>query len=275
MLTSAIASVSSEPLSDTARPKSFLATRVVPCLDMNAGRVVKGVRFAGLRDAGDPVELAARYEQQGADELVLLDVSATPEGRGHAREVVAAVREVLSIPLTVGGGVRSPADAEALLCAGADKVAVNTAAVRSPALLDELAKRFGAQCTVLSLDAAGRLQGEGGWELVVMSGKERTGRCAIDWAREAAARGAGEILLTSFDRDGTRSGYDLPLIEAVAAAVRVPIVASGGAAKPAHFVEAARAGASAVLAASILHDGDYEIMELKMAMLDGEIEVRL
>lgn len=250
----------------------MLTRRIVPCLDVDGGRVVKGVRFQGLRDAGDPVERAAVYEAQGADELVMLDVSATPEGRGSATDTVARVREVLAIPLTVGGGVRSEDDAERLLKAGADKVAVNTAAAHDPSLLDRLAQRFGCQCTVLALDAA--QIGESRWELVVKSGRERTGRDAIAWAREAADRGAGEIVLTSWDRDGTRQGYDIALVAASCAAVRVPVVASGGAANAEHLVAAARAGASALLVASILHDGDTTVGELKAALRAAGEEVR-
>ncbi len=250
----------------------MLTARIIPCLDTKDGRVVKGVRFAGLRDAGDPVERAAAYEAQGADELVLLDVSATPEGRGNALATVRAVRRVLAIPMTVGGGVRTAEDAGALLEAGADKVSVNTAAALRPALIREIATRFGAQCAVLALDAA-RAAG-GGWETVVRSGKERTGKDALAWAREAVDAGAGEILLTSFDRDGTRSGYDLELVRAVADAVRVPVIASGGADTPQHLLEALRAGADAVLAASIFHDGDLTVAEVKRALAAGGAEVR-
>ena len=255
----------------------MLTVRIIPCLDVDAGRVVKGVRFQGLRDAGDPVTLARAYEEQGADELVMLDVSATPQGRGNARETVRALREVLSIPLTVGGGVREAADAGALLDAGADKVAVNTAAALDPSLLDRLAARFGRQCTVLALDAAKRVGDGGGasrWELVIRSGRERSGRDAIAWAEEACARGAGEIVLTSWDRDGTRAGYDLELVRAVSEAVEVPVIASGGAASAAHMVEAARAGASAVLAASILHDGETTVADLKRTLAEAGLEVR-
>jgi imidazoleglycerol phosphate synthase cyclase subunit len=252
-----------------------LTTRVIPCLDVDAGRVVKGVRFSGLRDAGDPAERAEAYEAQGADEIVLLDVSATPEGRSHGTATVAKVRARLGIPLTVGGGVRREADAEELLTAGADKVAVNTAAALDPALLTRLAARFGSQCTVLALDAARRpSEAGGGFELVIRSGRERTGRDAAAWAAEAAARGAGEIVLTSWDRDGTRAGYDLELIAAVRRAVRVPIVASGGASSAEHMVDAARAGADAVLCASILHDGDTTVAELKAALGAAGLTVR-
>jgi imidazoleglycerol phosphate synthase cyclase subunit len=249
----------------------MLLPRVIPCLDVAGGRVVKGVRFQGLRDAGDPVERAAAYARQEADELVLLDVSATPEERGNALEVVRAVRRVLPLPLTVGGGVRAPSDAEELLEAGADKVAVNTAAVARPALLSELSGTFGCQCTVLALDAA---RSGGSWETVIRSGKVRTGLDAVEWAEDAARRGAGEILLTSWDRDGTGDGYDLALIAAVRRAVSVPIIASGGAAGPAHMAEALEAGADAVLAASILHDGHTTVGDLKRDLEVIGVEVR-
>lgn len=234
--------------------------RLIPCLDVAHGRVVKGIKFQGLRDSGDPVELAALYADQGADELVVLDVAATPEGRGHHLQVVRGMRRVLPLPLTAGGGVRGAPDAEALLEAGADKVAVNTAAVLRPELLSEMAQRFGRQCTVLALDAA---RGTRGWEVVTLSGRERTGRDAVAWARQACGLGAGEILLTSWDRDGTGEGYDLELIAAVRAAVAVPIIASGGAAGPEHMAAAIDAGADAVLAASILHDGVTTVADLK------------
>jgi imidazoleglycerol phosphate synthase cyclase subunit len=251
----------------------MLTTRIVPCLDIREGRVVKGVKFQGLRDAGDPVERAAAYERDGADELVILDVSATPEGRGHAVETTRAVRRVLGIPLTVGGGVRVPDDAGRLLDAGADKVGVNTAAFENPELLTAIAMRYGAQCTILALDAARRTGG--GWEVVVRSGKDRTGVDAIAWAREATARGAGEILLTSWDQDGTRSGYDTALLQAVRDAVQIPIIASGGAAHADHMIAAARAGADALLAASIFHDGDTTPTTLKATLRDAGLPVRL
>ncbi len=250
----------------------MLAHRVIPCLDVDAGRVVKGVRFQGLRDAGDPAERAAAYEAQGADELVLLDVSATPEGRGNALETVRRVRRVLSIPLTVGGGIKALIDAQRLLEAGADKVSVNTAAVSDPSILDAMATAFGSQCTVLAIDAAAK--DHGGWEVVVRSGKERTGIDAIDWARAAVSRGVGEILLTSWDRDGTRSGYDLALLTAISQAVTVPVIASGGAAHPAHLADALGAGAAAVLAASIFHDGDYTVGDVKRVLAERGYEVR-
>jgi len=245
--------------------------RVVPCLDMDAGRVVKGVKFGGLRDAGDPVESAAAYQEQGADEIVLLDVSATPEGRANNLVVVAAVREALSIPLTVGGGVRSTADAATLLEAGADKVSVNTAAVERPGLIGEMSQLFGAQCTVIAVDAA---RAGDGWETVTHSGKTWTGLDAVAWCRTAEEAGAGEILLTSWDRDGTRVGYDLELVSAVAAAVGVPIIASGGADTAEHLAEAIKAGASASLAASILHDRDLTVGDLKEGMAAAGVEVR-
>ena len=251
----------------------MLSVRVIPCLDTRDGRVVKGVRFQNLRDAGSPAELATLYERQGADEIVLLDVSATPEGRGHALETVGRVRHELSIPLTVGGGVRSTEDARALLEAGADKVGINTAAVERPAVLDELAATFGKQCIVIAVDAAQRGE-SAGWEVVVRSGRERTGIDAVGWSREAAERGAGEILLTSWDRDGTHAGYDLDLVRAVAQAVGVPVVASGGAASAADLAAALAAGADAVLAASIFHDGETTVGELKERLRAGGVEVR-
>lgn len=251
----------------------MLAARIIPCLDVRDGRVVKGVRFHGLRDAGDPIALAAEYELQGADEVVLLDVSATPEGRGAARDTVAQVRAQLSIPLCVGGGVRTVDDAQALLVAGADKVGVNTAAVERPELLGELALQFGRQCTVIAIDAA-RNAGESGWEVVVLSGRKRTGLDAVEWARQSTSMGAGEILLTSWDRDGTRLGYDLELLEAVTGAVNVPVIASGGASTPEHLVAGLRSGASAVLAASIFHFGETTVGSLKQFLASHGVEVR-
>lgn len=251
-----------------------LTRRISPCLDVRDGRVVKGVQFTGLRDAGSPVELAAEYEAQGADELVILDVSATPKGRAHQVDTIRAVRQVLSIPLTVGGGVRSVADARRLLDAGADKVGVNTAAAERPQILGELAQQFGSQCTVVSIDARRSDGNADRWEVVIRSGKENTGRNAISWAKEAADRGAGEILLTSWDRDGTRSGYDLQLLRAVTQAVDIPVIASGGAAHVDHLTDAFEAGADAVLAASIFHDGEYEVGELKEDLAEAGVEVR-
>ncbi len=248
-----------------------LAARVIPCLDIKDGRVVKGIRFQELRDAGDPVESAALYESQGADEIILLDVSATPEGRAHAVDTVRAVRSVLSIPLTVGGGVRSADDAGRLLEAGADKVGVNTAAVERPGLIGEIAERYGNQCTVLAVDGAATVSG---WEVVTRSGSERTGIDVVEWSQKATTLGAGEILLTSWDRDGTRDGYELELTAAVSAAVEVPVIASGGANEAGHLLEALWAGASAVLVASILHDGDTTVGALKRALGDAGIVVR-
>ncbi|MDY0002091.1 MAG: imidazole glycerol phosphate synthase subunit HisF [Polyangia bacterium] len=250
----------------------MLTVRIIPCLDVDAGRVVKGIRFQGLRDAGAPDEQAALYEAQGADEIVMLDVSATPEGRSTQVETVRKIRARLSIPLSVGGGVRSSEDAARLLGAGADKVGVNTAAVANPGLVDELAARFGSQCTVIAVDAQGRPGG--GWEVLVRSGKEPTGLDAIEWMHEVVERGAGEILLTSWDRDGTGEGYNLELLEASAEAIRVPIIASGGAAGPAHMVEALKAGADAVLAASIFHYGEYTVAQVKDALASAGLEVR-
>ncbi|MGH8925309.1 MAG: imidazole glycerol phosphate synthase subunit HisF [Acidimicrobiia bacterium] len=249
----------------------MLANRVIPCLDVDEGRVVKGVRFQGLRDAGDPVECARAYEDQGGDEIVLLDVSATPEGRANNLGVVEAVRRELSIPLTVGGGVREADDAARLLASGADKVGVNTAAVERPDLIAEMSSRFGAQCTVVAVDAA--VIGVS-WEVVVRSGKVRTGLDTIEWCQKAVAQGAGEILLTSWDRDGTGEGYDLDLIRQVSAAVNVPVIASGGASGHPHMAAAIQAGASAALVASILHDGVTTVGDLKSGLTAAGIEVR-
>ncbi|MGD8452769.1 MAG: imidazole glycerol phosphate synthase subunit HisF [Phycisphaerae bacterium] len=251
----------------------MLTVRIIPCLDVSDGRVVKGVRFDRLRDVGSPADLAGRYERQGADEIVLLDVSATPQTRSTCLETVRQVRERLAIPLTVGGGVRSVADAAALLEAGADRVAINTAAVRQPELIGEMAARFGRQCIVVSLDAARSTQD--GWEVLVCSGRERTGIDAIDWARNAQSQGAGEILLTSWDRDGTQAGYDLELLAAASAALSVPIIASGGAAGTGHLLAAVRAGADAVLAASIFHDERLMVSDVKAVLRDSGVEVRL
>jgi imidazoleglycerol phosphate synthase cyclase subunit len=249
----------------------MLTSRIIPCLDVSHGRVVKGVRFQGLRDAGDPAERAALYQAQGADEIVILDVSASPEGRGHQLETVARVRSVLSIPLTVGGGVRTEEDALHLLEAGADKVSVNTAAVTRPELLSHIAQRFGRQCCVLAIDAAMR---DGRYEVLVNGGRDSAGLEALAWARDGERQGAGELLLTSWDRDGTRSGYDLELTGAVAHAVAVPVIASGGADQPEHMADAFRAGADAVLAASIFHDGDLGVGDVKAYLRRHGIAVR-
>jgi len=251
----------------------MLKRRIIPCLDVRDGRVVKGVRFAGLRDAGDPVEQAVCYERDGADELIVLDVSATPEARATAYDTVEALREALSIPLTVGGGVRTVRDAECLLAAGADKVALNTAAVADPAIITELAQRTGAQCVVLAIDAA-RRDTDGGWIVVIRSGTERTTLDAVDWAADAVARGAGEILLTSWDRDGTGEGYDVELIRAITSAVREPVIASGGASGVPHMIDAFRHGANAVLAASIFHDRQMTVQDVKAALDQAGVEVR-
>ena len=245
--------------------------RIIPCLDVRDGRVVKGVKFQELRDAGDPRELAMRYEDEGADELVVLDVSATPEGRRTAADTVAAVRRCLSIPLTVGGGVRGVEDAGRLLDAGADKVSVNTAALREPRLLGAMAERFGRQCTVLSVDAS---RNGDRYEVRVSSGTERTGLDAVEWAARGVELGAGEILLTSWDRDGTREGYDTELLRAVSARVPVPVVASGGASEPRHLAEAAHCGATGLLAASILHYGEHSIPSTKAFLSARGVEVR-
>lgn len=252
----------------------MLTRRIIPCLDVRDGRVVKGVRFSGLRDAGDPVARASLYEQQGADELVILDVSATTDARSACTRTVAAVRAEISIPLTVGGGVRSFGDALALLEAGADKVAVNTAAVDRPELLRELSDRVGAQCVVLAIDAAARTDRPHAWEVVTRSGTNRTGIDAIGWAGRAQTLGTGEILLTSWDRDGTREGYDLDLLGAMSARVRLPIIASGGADTPGHMREAFDAGANAVLAASIFHDNDRTVADVKAELRSAGVEVR-
>jgi imidazoleglycerol phosphate synthase cyclase subunit len=250
----------------------MLTVRIIPCLDVKHGRVVKGVKFQGLTDQGAPDELAAAYEEQGADEIVMLDVSATPEGKGTQLETVQKIRARLSIPLTVGGGVREVEDAEALLNAGADKVSINTAAVLNPGIVDEMAERFGSQCTVIAIDA--KSDGAGSWEVVVSGGRKETGVDAIAWIAEVCERGAGEILLTSWDRDGTREGYDLELLEAASDAVPIPIIASGGANHPGHLAEAFEVGADAVLAASIFHEGDYTVAEVKAELADKGFEVR-
>ena len=250
----------------------MLAKRLVPCLDVDRGRVVKGVQFVSLRDAGDPVECAARYDAEGADELVFLDITASSDARPIVLDMVRRVADTVSLPFTVGGGVRSVEDAEALLRAGADKVAVNTSAVHDPALLDRLARRFGSQAVVLAVDARGVRDG---WEVYVRGGRTPTGRDAVEWAREGVDRGAGEILLTSMDRDGTRDGYDVPLTRAVADAVNVPVVASGGCGAVAHMAEVLTVGrASAALAASIFHFGDVRIAQAKAELRAADVEIR-
>jgi len=246
-----------------------VATRVIPCLDVDAGRVVKGVNFAGLRDAGDPVELAAAYDAQGADELVFLDITASSGGRETTYEVVRRTAEQVFIPLTVGGGVRSTGDVDRLLRAGADKVSLNTAAVARPELLAEAARRFGSQCVVLSVDARRAPGAAGlpsGFEVTTHGGRRGTGIDAVAWAARAVRLGVGEILLNSMDADGTKSGFDLEMIRAVRAAVTVPVIASGGAGELAHFAPAVGAGADAVLAASVFHFGQLAIGDVKAAL---------
>ena len=250
-----------------------VAIRVIPCLDVKDGRVVKGVNFEGLRDAGDPVELAHRYDAEGADELTFLDVSASVEGRGTTLDMVRRTAEEVFVPLTVGGGVRSVADVDELLRAGADKVGINTAAVVRPAVIDEIVEQFGSQVLVLSLDAR-RSQTPSGYEVTTHGGRTGTGICAVQWAREAADRGVGEVLLNSVDADGTRAGFDLEMIRDIRAAVGVPLIASGGAGEVAHFVPAAEAGANAVLAASVFHYGDFTIGEVKAAFAAAGLPVR-
>jgi cyclase len=250
--------------------------RVIPCLDVDAGRVVKGVEFVDIRDAGDPVELASHYDREGADELVFLDITATHEKRDTIAKLARSTADEVFVPFTIGGGIRSVADAQAVLDAGADKVSVNSAALERPELLDELADVFGAQCVVLAIDAkaapgSGR---ETGWEAYLAGGRTPTGRDVVEWAQEAVERGAGEILLTSMDRDGTSDGYDLPLTRAVSEAVSVPVIASGGAGELEHLAEALRAGADAVLCASIFHYGRFSVAEAKAHLAGAGIPVR-
>ena len=250
----------------------MLAKRLVPCLDVDRGRVVKGVRFVSLRDAGDPVECAARYDAEGADELVFLDITASSDARPIVIDMVRRVADAVFLPFTVGGGVRSLEDADALLRAGADKVAVNTAAVDDPALVERLALRFGSQAVVLAVDAR---RGEGGWQVYVHGGRTPTGRDAVAWAREGAERGAGEVLLTSMDRDGTKDGFDVALTRAVADAVPVPVVASGGCGTVEHMKAAlTEGGASAALAASVFHFGEIRIPDAKARLRAAGVEVR-
>ncbi len=255
-----------------------LAVRVIPCLDVDDGRVVKGVKFANLRDAGDPVELAAAYNEQGADELTFLDVTASKSGRGTMIDVVRRTAEQIFIPLTVGGGVRSVDDVDQLLRAGADKVSVNTSAIARPELLSELSQRFGSQCIVLSVDArtvpSGSQPTPSGWEVTTHGGTRGTGIDAVEWAVRGAELGVGEILLNSMDADGTKEGFDLAIIAAVRAAVHIPIIASGGAGKAADFAPAVKAGADAVLAASVFHFGELSIAQVKESMAAEGITVR-
>jgi cyclase len=252
-----------------------VAVRVIPCLDVDGGRVVKGVNFRGLRDAGDPVELAAFYDAEGADELTFLDITASSGGRDTMYDVVRRTAEQVFIPLTVGGGVRSVADVDRLLRAGADKVSLNTAAIARPDLLAEAAERFGAQCIVLSVDARRTPAAPSGFEVTTHGGRVGTGIDAVSWARRATELGSGEILLNSMDADGTQAGFDLPLISAVRRAVTVPVIASGGAGKLAHFAPAVQAGADAVLAASMFHFGGLTIAGVKESLRLAGYPVRL
>jgi cyclase len=247
--------------------------RVIPCLDVDAGRVVKGVGFVDLRDAGDPVELAARYDTAGADEVVFLDITATSDKRATVVDLARRAADEVFIPFTIGGGIRSVADAQAVLDAGADKVSVNSRALERPQLIGELAATFGAQCVVLAIDA--KRSGPRSWEAYLAGGRTATGRDAVAWAREGAERGAGEMLLTSMDRDGTAAGYDLELTAAVAGAVEVPVIASGGAGEIDHLVSALGAGADAVLCASIFHYGQHTVQEVKQRLAQARVPVRI
>jgi cyclase len=253
-----------------------LAKRIIPCLDVTGGRVVKGVNFVALRDAGNPVEIARRYDEQGADELCFLDITASSDERDTIVQVIEAVAEQVFIPLTVGGGVRSVADVRKLLNAGADKVSINTAAVQSPTLVEEAAGRFGSQCIVVAIDAKQVADGAlPRWEVFTHGGRRATGLDALEWGRRMQAAGAGEILLTSMDRDGTKAGFDLPLTRALSDALEIPIIASGGAGNLDHLVDAIQVGhADAVLAASIFHYGEFTIGEAKRRLAAGGIEVR-
>jgi len=247
--------------------------RVIPCLDVDRGRVVKGVEFLDIRDAGDPVELAAHYDREGADEIVFLDITATHEKRDTIAKLARHTADEVFVPFTIGGGVRSVADAQAVLDAGADKVSVNSAALERPELLNELAAVFGAQCVVLAIDAKAR--DSGGWEAYLAGGRTPTGRDVVEWAAEGVERGAGEILLTSMDRDGTNDGYDLPLTSAVSEAVGVPVIASGGAGELEHLAQALAAGADAVLCASIFHYWRHTVAEAKAHLAARGIPVRV
>jgi cyclase len=255
-----------------------VAVRVIPCLDVDAGRVVKGINFEDLRDAGDPVEMAARYDAEGADELTFLDVTASSDDRGTMLDVVRRTAGQVFIPLTVGGGIRSVDDIDTLLRAGADKVGINTAGVLRPELLGEAARRYGSQCIVLSVDArtvpAGGKPTPSGWEVTTHGGRKGTGIDAVEWARRGQDLGVGEILLNSMDADGTKDGFDLRMIKAVRAAVTVPVIASGGAGKVDDFQQAVSAGADAVLAASVFHFGEIRIGEVKQAMKNAGLEIR-
>ncbi len=250
-----------------------LKVRIIPCLDVDAGRVVKGTNFKNLRDAGDPVELAALYDREGADEIVFYDITASHENRETVARLARAAAEEVFIPYTIGGGVRTVSDMRAMLRAGADKVSINSAAVRTPDLIDDGAARFGSQCVVLSVDVKHKEDGPG-WEVYLNGGRLNTGKDAVAWLVEGERRGAGEFVLNSMDADGTESGYDLDLISEVASKTNVPLIASGGAGHPEHMVSAVRAGASAVLAASIFHFGEYSIAEAKDTLREAGVPVR-
>ncbi len=250
----------------------MLKLRVIPCLDVKDGRVVKGVNFVGLRDAGDPVEQAALYDAAGADELTFLDITASHENRDTILDVVSRTAARIFLPLTVGGGVRSAEDMRRLLLAGADKCSMNSAAVARPGLVTEAAEKFGSQCVVVAVDA--RATAPGQWEVFTHGGRTATGLDAVEWCRQVAERGAGEILLTSMDRDGTGAGFDTDLLRAVCAAVRVPVVASGGVGRLEHFVDGARAGATGLLAASVFHFGTFSIAQVKDALGEAGLPVR-
>jgi len=251
-----------------------LAIRVIPCLDVDNGRVVKGVNFAHLKDAGDPVELAARYDLAGADELTFLDITASSGNRGTVLDVVRRTAETLFIPLTVGGGIRSADDVDALLRAGADKISVNTAAITRPSLISEISQRFGNQVLVLSVDARRNVNSPSGFEVTTHGGRESAGIDALEWVSQAAQMGVGEILLNSMDADGTKSGFDIEMISMVRERISCPLIASGGAGTAEHFVDAARAGADALLAASIFHFGEVSIEEVKDALRSAGITTR-
>jgi len=254
----------------------MLAKRIIPCLDVDRGRVLKGVKFKGLRDAGDPVELACRYRDDGADELVFLDITASVEKREILKKLVKDVASNLDIPFTVGGGIRSVEDAREVLCSGADKVTINTAAVEDPTLVTEVSKRFGSQCMVVSIDAKKTNQTPSGYEVYTYGARKPTGLDAVKWAKKVEALGAGEILLTSIDRDGTEDGYEINLTKMVCEAVNIPVIASGGCGKPEHMLEVfQRTGADAALAASIFHYNTYPILQVKKFLRSNGVLVRI
>lgn len=251
----------------------MLKTRVIPCLDVKDGRVVKGVNFVSLRDAGDPVEQALVYDQAGADELTFLDITASHENRDTILDVVTRTAEKIFLPLTVGGGVRRVEDMRALLLAGADKCAINSAAIKTPELINEAANKFGSQCVVVAVDA--RSNGKGSWEIYTHGGRNPTGINAVEWCKQMAERGAGELLLTSMDRDGTGKGFDLELLKTVCSTVKIPVIASGGVGELHHFTEGAKTGATGLLAASVFHFGQFTIAQVKEDLAKNNIPVRL